>query len=169
MKALAFILLFSTAIVSCNGQDKKSKNPPPAAPEAKKYSQPQVQVKVNRKYDEKGNLIRFDSTYTYFYSNHGRDSARIGLDTVFQRFKSRFKTDFPPGWGNGFNDVFFNDSLSGYDFLNEDFMSRRFEMNMELMRQMLQYMDSLKTDYLKQPSRLPEPAKHSSTGKRTDL
>jgi hypothetical protein len=175
MKTLAFVF-FCAVIVACNGQDKKVKGDPLEQPAATKGNQPRVQVKVNRKYDEKGNLIRFDSTYTYFYSDRGRDSSRIGLDTIFQRFKSKYKTDFPGAWGSGFNELFFNDSLFRYDFLNEDFFTRRFEMNMQHMRQMFLQMDSIKTDYLRAPAakpgkekNRPEKNKGPSKQKTTEL
>lgn len=37
--------------------------------EVKKKNQPQENSKVTREYDEKGNLIKFDSVYSYSYSN----------------------------------------------------------------------------------------------------
>ncbi len=32
-------------------------------------NQPKEDIKVNKEYDENGYLIRYDSTYTYYYSN----------------------------------------------------------------------------------------------------
>jgi hypothetical protein len=38
---------------------------------------PKVAIKVNRRFDEKGNLIGFDSTYTSYYSNISGDTAQM--------------------------------------------------------------------------------------------
>jgi hypothetical protein len=148
MKKMTIILLL--AIASCNGQDKNADKG--RAPESTEQAKPKVEVKVNRKYDSKGNLVRFDSTYSYFYSSKGKDSVRVGLDTIFQRFKAAHQNDFT-AWRNDVNNIFFNDSLFKYDFLNEDFFSQRFEMNMQRMREMLRDMDSVKTDYLRHPGK----------------
>ena len=34
-----------------------------------KGTNPQTSIKVDKKYDSKGNLIKYDSTYSYYYSN----------------------------------------------------------------------------------------------------
>jgi len=58
-------------ISSCQGQDEKQKG------KEKPAVNPQTNISVNKEYDESGNLIRYDSTYSYYYSNIE------GLETVF--------------------------------------------------------------------------------------
>jgi len=146
MRKLCIALLF-LSLTACS-QTKKDKT---EAFDKKTGNNPKVEIKVNKKYDPKGNLITFDSTYSYFYSSGGRDSMRVGLDTMFNRVRSAFKTDFPSNWGSEFNSVFFNDTLFKYDFLNDDYFSKRFEMNMQKMRDVFRRMDSVKINYLKEP------------------
>jgi hypothetical protein len=55
--------------------------------------------------------------------------------------------------------MFLNDTLFKYDFLNEDFFKKRFELNDLLMSDMLRQMDSLKTAYLKETGREPSGTK----------
>lgn len=72
-----------------------------------KKNSPKEDIKVNKKYDEKGNLIQYDSTYTYNWSS----------DTTFMNKMS------PEDIKNFFGDhsKFFNDnSLMGNSFF-EDF------------------------------------------------
>ena len=72
-----------------------------------KKNSPKEDIKVNKKYDEKGNLIQYDSTYTYNWSS----------DTTFMNQMS------PEDIKNFFGDhsKFFNDnSLMGNSFF-EDF------------------------------------------------
>jgi len=62
----------------------------------KKTNSPKEEVKVNREYDEKGNLIKFDSLHSYNWSS----------DTTL--LKSFSPKDFPNQFGDQFN--FFSDS-----------------------------------------------------------
>jgi hypothetical protein len=103
MKKLLVALLFVFS-VACDSQTKKN-----TKPEIKNKissetlgTNPKVQVNVNRKYDNKGNLIRFDSTYSYFYSTRGLDSTRTSVDTAFRNFRNTF----PFKWQNEFNSIF---------------------------------------------------------------
>ena len=73
----------------------------------KKQNQPKENSKVTKEYDEKGNLIKFDSLYTYSWS---------GGDTTM--FKSFSPNDFPDMFGNDFG--FFQDStFKGHSFFDE--------------------------------------------------
>jgi len=72
----------------------------------KKQNQPKENSKVTKEYDEKGNLTKFDSVYTYSWSS----------DSVFQ--KSFSPKDFPDVFGNNFG--FFPDStFKGHSFFDE--------------------------------------------------
>lgn len=71
----------------------------------KKQSQPQENSKVTREYDEKGNLIKFDSVYSYSWS---------GDSTMMKQFSPE---DLSKMFGGGFN--FFADST----FNNQSFFS----------------------------------------------
>ena len=51
---------------------------------SEKGENPQVDIKVNKEYDDNGNLIRYDSAYTSFYSNFKGDS------TDFEDFYAQF-------------------------------------------------------------------------------
>src|ERR1043166_2479895 len=121
-----FSLIVVLLLTTCSGQDNKKRDEKKHLSNGDGTNKPRTEVKVNRKYDSKGNLIHFDSTYSYFYSSKGLDSVKMGADTIFHRFRSHFKHDFPSFSGCEFNDLFFNDSLSRYDFLNPDYFTKRF-------------------------------------------
>lgn len=72
---------------------------------------PKEDIKVNREYDEKGNLIRFDSIYSYSFSG----------DTTLQDF---YFGDFPSNFGSPFD--FLSDSSFNQSFF-EDFKFPFFE------------------------------------------
>lgn len=92
---LAVCVLFLITIVAQNPKSDKGQKP---------KNSPKEDIRVNREYDEKGNLIKFDSTYSYSFSS----------DTTFKDFD--FK-DFGDPFGMNFN--FFNDSAFNQSFFKD--------------------------------------------------
>lgn len=135
---LAFILILS----SCNGQSVKEKK------ETADKNLPKTDIKVNKEYDKDGNLIRYDSTYSYFYSNILNDTI-LG-DSIFSNFKNQFNQQYFFSQKPYFNDFFFQDSLLKYDFYKNDFFSNRFKNNMQQMDKLFMEMDSIKNYYFQQ-------------------
>ena len=63
-KLLLFALAIVIMLLSCDGQSKREiKN------QQENSTQPQTEIKVNKEYDKDGNLVKYDSSYSYFYSN----------------------------------------------------------------------------------------------------
>jgi len=134
-------LLIAVGLIlnSCNGQENKTKS----LSDAK--NKPIEDIKVNKEYDKDGNLIRYDSTYTYYYSNI--EKSPITEDSIFNNFRKLFDTNYPFSNKPFFNDIFFQDSLMKYDFYKKDFFKERFRRNMEYAEKMFQEMDSLKNKF----------------------
>jgi hypothetical protein len=143
-------IALSISLISCNGQvktqDKENKTNP---------NQPQTNVKVNKQYDRKGNIIKFDSTYSYYYSNVKRDTNL--RDSIFKNFKNQFNQRYFFSKDPFFNNFFFQDSLLKYDFYKKDFFLDRFRNNMHNMDSLFWSMDSLKNDFFRKQFRVPEP------------
>lgn len=142
MKRICLALIAGTLITSgCNGQEKQSKD--------KKLSDvknaPKEDIIVNKEYDKQGNLIKYDSTYTYFYSNIENDT--IAEDSIFTNFKKMFELQYPFSYKPSFDNFFFRDSLMRYDFYKEDFFTKRFRQNMEQTEKIFQEMDSVKNNF----------------------
>lgn len=81
-----------------------------AQTEVQKKNYPKEDFKVNREYDERGNLIRFDSTYTYNWSG---DTILIN-EKMSENFDHFFNDHFK----------FFNDSNSFFGDFDQLFASR---------------------------------------------
>jgi len=150
MKRFIFLSIIAFLSLSgCNAQsapkdDKKEKN------DTLKV-QPDVNIKVNKEYDENGNLIGYDSTYTYVYSNiKGNIQLR---DSIFNEFMKHFNDHFGISDDPFFNNFFFTDSLLQYDFYKKDFFHNRFNDNLDLIDKMLKEMDSLKNEFYKKQFR----------------
>jgi hypothetical protein len=146
-----FILLLCL-ILSCDTRDKK-KEKNIHTEQQSKDDNPKVDIKVNKNYDDKGNLIRLDSTYSYFYSPKGLDSSKVSLDTAVQRFRSIYNTKVTDLMDKRFKELFLNDSLFQYDFLNKDYFSKRVELNRRLMNNLFLEMDSLKNNFMNEPKK----------------
>lgn len=152
MKTKAFLLLLlpMIAISGCNGQTKKDQS---LLKEGElitddSLNKPQVKVNVNKQYDDKGNVIRFDSTYSYFYSFPSGKSMNLDNDSVYSHFRSYFHKTYPDFLNPQFDNIFYNDSLFKYDFFNNDYFLKRFELNRKMFDNMYKQMDSLKWDFL---------------------
>jgi len=114
-------------------------------------AKPKVNIKVNRHYDEKGNVVGFDSTYTSFYSNMTGDT--IGMDTLMKGFDRYFDFNYPSVFQKEFRPLFFTDSLRYPDFFHHDFFMKRYELNDLYMRDMMKRMDSIKNRYFEERSK----------------
>ncbi len=142
------IIIFLSALLSfgCNAQTEKDIQDNNMSKQGD--IKPKVDYKVNKIYDDDGNLIGYDSTYTYYYSNIDRDA--LIADSVFAKFNKYFKSldTFSP---HPFIDDFFDgDSYMGDDFFTQDFFSNAFRKQEEMMEKMMRRMDSLKNRFLMQ-------------------
>lgn len=136
-----YIIAVTLILYSCNGQEKRVENDKLSDV----INAPKEDIKVNKEYDKDGNLIRYDSTYTYFYSKI--EKKPFIEDSIFNNFRNMFDTNYPFLYKPFFNDLFFQDSLMKYDFYKEDFFTERFRRNREYSEKMFHEMDSLKNKF----------------------
>ena len=108
-------------------------------------NKPKVNIKVNKHYDDKGNVIGFDSTYTSYYSNMQGDTGR--MDSLMQTFDSYFNREHSNIFTDQFHSLFFTDSLKYPDFFHDDFFLKRYELNDSYFRDMMNRMDSIKNRF----------------------
>src|SRR5437868_5432184 len=114
------MIWLSLVITSCNSRNKKESSEVMSSntsgyqelPQDKTQvndtgSNPKIDVSVNRKYDSLGNLIRFDSTYSYFYQSPQLKNINIRSDSLYQRFKNSFHNHFLDSLNLEMNKVFF--------------------------------------------------------------
>jgi hypothetical protein len=145
-------LLFSSCDKDSNGQTtdlKKNKSG--------SAIKPKIDIKVNRRFDEKGNLIGFDSTYTSYYSNVSGDTAQ--MDSLMGSFDRYFREDHSYFFSKKFDPLFFNDSTRYPDFFHDDYFMRRYELNDPYMRGMMQRMDSIKNNFYKEHRKVDKKSK----------
>ena len=127
-------------LITCSGQEKGKEE---------KISEinPNTNVKVNKEYDENGNLIRYDSTYSYFYSSTEGDTLQI--DSILRHFRNRFNEHYFFSEDPYFKELFFEDSLMPMDIFKQDFFENIFKFHRERMDTLFMDMDSLKNYYFR--------------------
>jgi hypothetical protein len=130
----------------CNSQKPKAQEKVVSPSDT---TNPKVSIKVNKKYDEKGNLVQYDSSYSYFYSTPGGNIESISSDSFYNQFGELFHSRYNDFLRHRFDNIFFNDSLYKYDLLNRDFFDKRFELNNSMFYGLFREMDSLKMEMLK--------------------
>lgn len=115
------------------------------AQEKKKEKEPDEQITVNKKYDENGNLIQFDSTYVHTWSSDSTMHFEFPDDHFFSG------KDFPDI--DQFFQEFMNDSTSGFHhgfspFDHDEFFSQFGEVFPDsLMQNFSFHQDSLYFDF----------------------
>jgi hypothetical protein len=144
----AFMFTTMFLLSSCNEKTKGQSNPEKnnhAAVMNDSTNKPKVNIQVNRRFDDKGNLIGFDSTYSTFYSNIKGDTSR--MDSLMSHFDRYFQDNHSSMFNNQFNSLFFDDSLRYPDFFHNDFFMKRYELNDAYLRDMMHRMDSIKNNF----------------------
>lgn len=118
LKKHVFSLIILFALTACS-YAQKQKNP-------NTENQPKVHINVNKQFDENGNVVRYDSTYSWSWTNMDENVS----DSILNRFflNSNFI------WDNPFS-VFDDDSFFFNHFslplLNDPFFN--FDFNQELL------------------------------------
>ncbi len=138
MKKIGIIIFSVFTLVGCNAQEKEQTKI------AEQAVEPKVDYKVNKEYDEDGNLIEYDSVYTYYYSNIDKDAML--KDSIFKKFNEHLELNNPIE-NSLFDDILKEDDFIEDDFFKEDFFRGNSDRNQEIMFQMMQKMDSLKNQF----------------------
>ncbi len=107
---------------------------------------PNEKIEVNREYDEAGNLIRYDSIYSY--SSTGGSLSEKKMDSILSHFFS--DKDFMPS----INSFDFNDFMIPENFFNnfgsmDTVFSKEFELYKKRMDSLLKYYKSKKENTTK--------------------
>ncbi|WP_167618941.1 hypothetical protein [Maribellus sediminis] len=142
MKLLFAITVVALFTFGCNAQsvekDKKGTQ-----------NKPKESWKVDKEVDENGNVVRYDSTYTWSYSNVDGDTINVNVDSLMQSFQSYFNDRMPSVFGQNFMEPMLNDSLLPRDLFGENYFHDRFKDEFFDMDKMIQQMDSIRSQFLK--------------------
>lgn len=112
---------------------------------------PQIKIKVNKIYDENGNVIGYDSTYVWSYSNspENKNFITINPDSLIHEFKPLFDRNFTDVPLNPFDNKFFNDTTMLFDFFNNEHFFEKWQNELFNFQNEIKRMDSLKEIFFK--------------------
>lgn len=147
MKNVIAILLI-LSITGCKGQEKEKEEV--SKEEKQEMAQkPIEQWNVKKEYDEAGNLIKYDSIYSYSYSTIIGDSVNINLDSIMDSFRGYFENRVPFDWKRDFSYFPKTDSLFMKDFFKEDYFLNNWQEHHSDIENMMKKMDSVRNAFLR--------------------
>lgn len=111
---------------------------------------PKIDIKVEREYDDNGNIIRFDSSYSYLYVDSINNFNESYMDSIFNSFRPYFFNNGRDIIQNPFYDFFDNDTLYHQHFFDDDYFIQQFNNQMFQFKEMIEEMDSLRNMFLKE-------------------
>jgi hypothetical protein len=130
------VMMAVIALTSCHDKPgKQASDRADTARRADTLHKPTADIRVNRRYDDRGNLIGFDSTYTSYYSNFRGDTTKMDL---VKRFDRNFSTGRSTWFNNRVNSFYFSDPL-----FRDDFMMKRLQSNDPHFKDMMHRIDSV--------------------------
>jgi len=149
MKTLALVMMVVIGVTACSAQQKKDLSTSKEKTETSQSNakQPKVSWKVNKKLDKNGNVISYDSTYTWSYTNMNGDSVSVDADSVLQSFHKYFNNNFPPLWEKNLSGPIWNDSIMRGELFRNDFFQNMWKEDVFDMDKMFRQMDSLRNQY----------------------
>jgi hypothetical protein len=147
MKKILFILPVIMFATGCDAQHKKNEKQQKETAAIQQDIKPHVSWKVNKKYDDKGNLIGYDSTYTWTYFSNGKTHS-VQTDSVMAAFRQQFNAQFPSIFNRNFGEPIWSDSLFYRDFATPGYFMKKWNEHYFDMNGMMRQMDSLRNSFL---------------------
>jgi hypothetical protein len=145
-----WILVVAVLAISCNAQENKKEND--KKEDITATTPPKGSWRVNREYDEAGNLIQYDSIYSWSSEEQLGDLSAIDQDSLLEAFHSKFfehfrgSSVFNPKDFPGFFD---NDSLIRERFFSEDFFDSEFGKDFMDIDRLHERMEKMHEKFLK--------------------
>ncbi|MEA1785121.1 hypothetical protein U1E44_03385 [Arenibacter sp. GZD96] len=140
-------LLLSTG---CNSQEKQNQA------DEKEHKRtvsaaPKGAWKVNKEYDEAGNMVRYDSVYSWSTGTDLDHLASMDRDSILKSIQSKLRRNFSQFdfEGEGFGDFFHQDSLFSNRFFDENFFKSDFGQDVMDIHKIQERMEALQKQFLK--------------------
>ncbi len=164
IKKCGILLLAAFLTTGCNSQQNKSKEESDKKEEVATET-PKGSWKVNREFDEAGNLIRYDSIYSWSSGDDLEELATFDRDSTLKSMQSRFYRNFSQFDFDeeGFGDLFAEDSLFTKRFFNDDFFENDFGKDFLDIDKMHERMEAMQKRFLDRYKPLIEPEKEEDS------
>ena len=165
VKKYAILLLAALLSLACKGQETEKRGGMEGGKEKVDSETPKGSWEVTKEFDDEGNLIRYDSIYTWSSGEDLDELATLNRDSTLKSMQSRFYRNFSQFDFDkeGFGDLFAEDSLFTKRFFNDDFFESDFGKDFMDINKMHERMEALQKKFLDryQPLLVPEMDKDS--------
>ncbi|WP_411767806.1 hypothetical protein [Winogradskyella sp. A3E31] len=143
MKKVMLFLFVAILATSCNAQNSKDKSSKIEI-EKNSLNEPKGSWKVNKEVDKNGNIIRYDSIYTWSSS---RDLKSIDADSIFNKMQNRFSMfQSPRMYGFTEHDSIMKQFFSD-DFFKDNFFSSGSPSTFPNMDDMIKRMEAMREQF----------------------
>ncbi|TJY36344.1 hypothetical protein [Pontimicrobium aquaticum] len=157
MKKYILLMMVAMLSVSCSGQNSKDTKENTKEKQESTVKLPKGDWKVNKEFDENGNLIRYDSIYSWSSNDKLNDLSLMDKDSLLKTFESKFLENFSQFENQGFEDIFSRDSLFSKQFFNDDFFGSSFGkdfMDIDKIRQQMiarqkKFLEKYQSEFIK--------------------
>jgi len=149
IKKYVFSFIILLLVNACSFAQKKD-DPQPK-------NQPKVHIDVNKEYDENGNIIRYDSTYSWTWSNIDSLNEHLNDSLISQFFSPKSMLSFSPFDDDSLLDLFrfpsFNDNFFDWGFD----MDKQMESMLKRHHEMMLHQQELMNRLFKNPQNIVQP------------
>lgn len=167
MKRIFCLTFIGLITLGCTAQETEKNQKLLSDRDTVETPQPEVSWEVHKETDEHGNVIRYDSTYTWTYQSKDGDVTKLDVDSVMRSFQNYFDLHLPGNWDNDFDHPLRRDSTFYQDFFRDDYFYQQWQRSQQEMQYMFKRMDSLRNEFFQQryPDMMPG-QQHEDDGER---
>jgi hypothetical protein len=153
-KCITLFAIFLLGLTSCQSQTKKNKEVVKEN-QKEKTEIPKGSWRVDKQFDENGNLIRYDSVYTWSSNDTINNLSLLDKDSLLSNFESKFYSRFSKFKSQGYEDIFGKDSLFGNYFFNKNFFNSDFgidfmnlhKIHKQMIERQKKFLDKYRSDF----------------------
>lgn len=147
MKKVILFLFVAILATSCNAQDSKHQEESIAKAKVEgETTLPKGSWKVSKELDENGNVIRYDSIYTWSSSKGSKALNNIENDSLLQKMQSIMQKQFSMFKSKGHSNFTENDSIMR-QFFSEDFFRNEMPSNFLNIQDIMKRMEAMRQQF----------------------
>ncbi|SDE16163.1 hypothetical protein SAMN05421636_103459 [Pricia antarctica] len=148
MKTYAIVSMAALLATGCSAQDKNK--PEMAQNDHKPLKEvPKGTWKVDKELDENGNMIKYDSIYSWSSDNSLQNLTNEEMDSIMQHFGAAFGERFGDLKDQDLAGFFNRDSLFTKEFFGKNFMDGNFDQHFSNLDDLREQMETLRQQFLK--------------------
>ncbi|NNE75884.1 MAG: hypothetical protein HKN31_02300 [Pricia sp.] len=150
MKKIAILSMAAILNINCNAQGNKEEDNLNKHQDSTEQmaETPKGTWKVDKEFDEEGNLIRYDSIYSWSSDDDWDRLVQKSPDSLLQSFQSRFYRNFSKFDNQRFGNLFADDSLFTKRFFAHDFFDSEFGEDFMDIDRIRERMESMQQKFL---------------------